>query len=186
MRVLATLALVILALTGCDRPQGQAAAGCAHEVSREVAWSGAEPDTITASSSGPTCLQAFVTLSIRNAAGDALWIHAGTYYDMVAGGVPPSDAAAVTSEQMETFLANWAEPTLGRTGALPEWRAAAATLTESASVFAYDTPFDRDTYEQLRARDLPTLCYAAAVEATQCLIIDPLSNAPTMIVAYGP
>ncbi|MEZ6022191.1 MAG: hypothetical protein R3C16_01975 [Hyphomonadaceae bacterium] len=36
----------------------------------------------------------------------------------------------------------------------------------------------------LRAGDLPMLCYAAAVEASQCLIIDPLSHAPAMIVAF--
>ena len=37
----------------------------------------------------------------------------------------------------------------------------------------------------LRARNLRMICYAAAVEATQCLVIDPASHAPTMIVAYG-
>jgi len=49
-----------------------------------------------------------------------------------------------------------------------------------------NTPFDRETYEMLRARNLAMICYAAAVEASQCLIIDPGSQAPTMIVAYGP
>ena len=45
---------------------------------------------------------------------------------------------------------------------LPEWREGVATLTESATTFAYDTPFDRETYEMLRARNLPMFCYAAA------------------------
>jgi len=38
----------------------------------------------------------------------------------------------------------------------------------------------------LRARNLPMICYAAAAEASQCLIVDPASHAPTMMVAYGP
>jgi hypothetical protein len=185
MRVLA-VALAALSLTACGQPQNRTDTSCAREVTREVIWSGVAPDIITARAEGPNCVQAFVTLSIRSAAGEALWIHAGTYYDMVAGGAPPMDAPEVSDEQMDAFLASWAKPTLSRTGALPTWGEDAATLAESASVFSYDTPFDRETYEALRARNLPTLCYAAAVEATQCLIVDPLSNAPAMIVAYGP
>jgi hypothetical protein len=69
---------------------------------------------------------------------------------------------------------------------LPEWREGVDTLSSSAPTFSYNTPFERNTYEMLRARSLPMICYAAAVEATQCLVIDPASNAPTMIVAYGP
>lgn len=185
MRALAIL-IAALFLASCGQPAEQTDAGCAREITREVAWSGAVPDRITASANGPSCLQAFVTLSIRAANGDALWIHAAPYYDMVAGGAPPPDAPAVSAERMDAFLSSWAEPTLGRSGTLPHWRAGSASLTESADTFAYDTPFDRDAYEQLRARDLPMLCYAAAAEASQCLIIDPLSGAPTMIVAYGP
>jgi hypothetical protein len=183
-----TLAFVfaVLTLAACGPPQRTDGTGCARFVSREVTWSGAAPDIITARADGPNCLQTFVTLSIRSAAGEALWIHAGTYYDMVAGGMPPSAAPNVSPEQMDAFLSGWAEPTLGRTSTLPQWRNGAATLTESADIFAYDTPFDRETYEALRARNLPTLCYAAAVEATHCLIVDPLSGAPAMIVAYGP
>ena len=61
-----------------------------------------------------------------------------------------------------------------------------ASVPESAETFAYETQFDRATYEMLRARDLAMICYAAAVEATQCLIIDPASNAPTIMTSYGP
>lgn len=181
-----TILVAALVLANCSRPTEQTDAGCAREITREVAWSGAAPDRITASSSGPSCLQSFVTLSIRAANGDTLWVHAAPYYDMVAGGAPPPDARPISTAQMDTFLNGWAEPTLGRSSTLPQWREGIATLTESAATFSYDTPFDRETYEQLRARDLPMLCYAAAAEASQCLIVDPFSGAPTMIVAYGP
>jgi hypothetical protein len=150
-------------------------------------WSNeASPDIILASSQGPSCAQAAVTLVARNAGGDPLWAFASTYYDMTMGGVPPEGAPAVSNEQMDEFLAGWANVTTMRSGELPEWREGVGTLTESATTFAYDTPFDREAYEMLRARNLPMICYAAAVEATQCLIVDPASHAPTMMVAYGP
>jgi hypothetical protein len=102
------------------------------------------------------------------------------------GGIPPEGAAAITDEQMDTFLAGWADVTLQRSGELPQWREGFDTLSASAQTFSYDTPFDRETYEMLRARNLEMICYAAAVEASQCLIIDPASHAPIMMVAYGP
>jgi hypothetical protein len=135
---------------------------------------------------GPSCAQAVVTFVARNAEGDALWAFASTYYDMTAGGLPPEDAPGVSNEEMDRFLAGWADVSEMRSGELPEWRADAESLSASAQTFSYHTPFDRETYELLRARDLPMICYAAAVEGVQCLIIDPASHAPAMIVAYGP
>ncbi len=185
MRLLA-IAAFVLTLAACSRPAPQQA-GCARTATHDVVWSQAgAPDAITASSQGPSCAQAVVTFVARNAAGDPLWAFASTYYDMTMGGVPPEGAPPVTQAQMDTFLSSWADVTASHTNTLPQWREGVATLTQSASTFAYDTPFDRETYEMLRARDLPMICYAAAVEATQCLIVDPASHAPTMMVAYGP
>jgi hypothetical protein len=180
--------LAALALAACGQ-QTQTAGGadCARSATHEVTWSSLEaPDVITTRSEGPSCAQAVVTFIARNAAGDALWAFASTYYDLTAGGIPPDGAPAVTNEQMDTFLAGWADVSESRSGELPEWRADAESLSASAQTFSYDTPFDRETYEMLRARNLPMICYAAAVEGTQCLIMDPASHAPIMIVAYGP
>ncbi len=183
-----TLVLVAaLALSACGERRQTAASGCARVATHEVAWTNPDsPDTITTRSDGPSCAQAVVTFVVRNAAGDALWAFASTYYDLTAGGMAPQNAPAVSAEEMDSFLAGWADVSETRSGDLPQWREDAATLTESATTFAYETPFDRETYEMLRARNLPTICYAAAVEATQCLIIDPASLSPAMIVAYGP
>lgn len=177
-----------LTLTACGaRETVTAGQGCAREAAHEVTWtSEIAPDTITTRSDGPSCTQAVVTFTARNAAGDPLWTFASTYYDLTAGGLPPEGASPATEEQMDTFLAGWANVTVTTSSTLPEWRAGVSTLTESAPTFAYDTPFERETYETLRARDLRMICYAAAVEATQCLVIDPATSAPTMIVAYGP
>jgi hypothetical protein len=181
-------AFLALALGACgDRATTDAAQGCARAATNDVTWSNAGvADTITTRAEGPSCSQAIVTFALRNAEGDALWAFASTYYDLTAGGAPPADAPAVTEAQMDEFLTGWANVSEGRSNDLPEWRADAETLSASAQTFSYDTPFDRETYEMLRGRNLPMICYAAAVEGTQCLIMDPASHAPIMIVAYGP
>lgn len=188
MRIL-ILAATALALSACGQRQETAATSgaCERVATHEVTWTNTEqPDTITTRSEGPSCAQAVVTLVARNADGDALWAFSSTYYDLTAGGIPPEGAPPVTNEQMDTFLAGWANVSESRTSTLPEWTEGAETLSAAAQTFSYDTPFDRETYEMLRGRDLRMICYAAAVEGTQCLIIDPLANAPLMFVAYGP
>ncbi len=188
MRCLAfVIATLVLAACGEQRDTSATGSACSRVASHEISWTDENaPDVITARSDGPSCLQAVVTFVARDAAGGVLWAFASPYYDLAVGGMPPEEAPAVTAEEMDRFLAGWVDVTEMRSNELPEWREGAATLTDSADVFAYDTPFDRETYEMLRARELRMICYAAAVEATQCLIVDPLSNAPTMIVAYGP
>jgi hypothetical protein len=178
-----------LALSACGPTGGDTASNadaCARSTTHEVTWSGEAPDTITTTAEGPSCAQAVVTFVIRNAGGDPLWAFASTYYDLTMGGVPPEGAEPVSNERMDEFLAGWANVTEQRTTELPEWRDGFDSLSASAQTFSYDTPFDRETYGMLRDRNLPMLCYAAAVEGSQCLIIDPASRAPIMMVAYGP
>ena len=180
---------VALALAACgqQRETANSNEACARSATHQVTWTNADaPDVITTRADGPSCAQAVVTFIARNAQGDALWAFASTYYDLTAGGVPPEGAPAVSIEEMDRFLAGWADVTEMRSSELPQWREDAATLTESATTFAYETPFDRETYEMLRSRNLPMICYASAAEATQCLIVDPASQTPTMMVAYGP
>ncbi|MGD9981455.1 MAG: hypothetical protein AB7H66_13210 [Hyphomonadaceae bacterium] len=186
MRIL--LAAAALALSACGQTDTTApnASACARSATHEVTWSSATPDTITTQSGGPSCAQAVVTFVVRNADGDPLWAFASTYYDLTMGGVPPGGATPVSNEQMDEFLRGWADVTEQRTGDLPEWREGFDSLSASAQTFSYDTPFDRETYEMLRARNLQMICYAAAVEGSQCLIVDPASHAPIMMVAYGP
>jgi hypothetical protein len=187
MRILLLAAALALSACGQRSPETQVMNGCGNTVRHEVAWSNeARPDIILASSEGPSCAQAVVTLVIRNADGDPLWAFASTYYDLTMGGVPPEGAEAISDERMEEFLTGWANVTEQTSNELPEWREGFDSLSASAQTFSYDTPFDRETYEMLRGRNLRMLCYAAAVEGSQCLIIDPASQAPIMIVAFGP
>jgi|GEM_PF-2121473 len=188
MRLLVMAAAVLLSACGQADEADIRETACALSATQEIAWTQAQtPDVITTHAAGPTCAQAVVTFTARSADGDPLWVFASTYHELTVGGAFPREGAPeISREQMESFLTSWADVTTSRTSALPEWRADAASLTESAETFAYETQFDRATYEMLRARDLAMICYAAAVEATQCLIIDPASNAPTIMTSYGP
>lgn len=169
------------------QPREEAANMCAHSLTHQVRWSSeTESDAITARAEGPSCKQAIVTLEIRNAEGDPLWVFATTHYDMTAGGIPAEGAPAVSAAQMEAFLEGWSRVSEARSGALPAWADGASAPATGENGLTYTTPFDRETYEALRQRNLRELCYAAAVAATQCLVIDPGSNAPTQIVAFGP
>jgi hypothetical protein len=184
------LALALSALAACGQTEtatpSATASGCAREATHQVAWTGAEAtDVVTARSEGPSCAQAVVTLVIRNANGDALWAFASKHVDLTMGGAGPEGAPDVTDEQMDAFLQGWANVSMMRSTELPEWRADAETLSASVQELSYDTPFNREAYEMLRTSDLPLLCYAAGAESSQCLIIDPASNSPIMIVAFG-
>lgn len=181
------LALAALALSACGQNEDAAqSASCNLSATSDIAWTQSEAgESVTALASGPSCRQAALLLVVRSAAGDPLWVFASTYDHMTIG-APAPDAPAVTPEQMEAFLTSWAGVTLSQTSALPQWRADAATLNESASVFTYETALARDAYEAVRASDQRMLCYAAGVDSTQCLITDSVTGAPILIAAYGP
>ncbi|MBL8535951.1 MAG: hypothetical protein JNM59_00955 [Hyphomonadaceae bacterium] len=182
-----TLAFIAIALGACAPAPAPSLEGCRLNATHNVTWSNTSAqDVVTARADGPTCAQAVVNFTVRNANGDPLWTFASTYYDMTIGGAPPPNTSAPTDAEVGAFLNGWANVEVTRSSDLPSWSEGAASLSESASTFSYDTAFDREAYEALRARGSPMLCFAAAAEAVRCLVIAPLSNAPTEIVAYGP
>lgn len=180
---------VLLTLAACGPREAREHAGvegCALSATHEIAWSAdGAPDTVTARAEGPTCAQAFVTLTIRGAQGEPLWAYASTHYAMTAGdGALPADAPAVSNEAMSEFLRNWANIAVQHSNELPAWREGEAG--PRGETFGYHTDFPRDAYEMLRERNLTMACYASGAEAVECLVIDPFSHAPAKIVAYGP
>ena len=162
-----------------------ASSGCEHSATHQVLWTDAERlDTITVRAEGPSCAQATVSFIARNAQGDPLWTFINTYRDMTTGGAATNDMQAVSPEQVGHFLAGWANVTAQTSGQLPEWREGAENVGSNGGL-SYTTSFSREFYEAMRERNSRMICYAAAVAATQCLVIDPSSNSPAMIVAYG-
>lgn len=186
----ALFGILALSLAACGQQQTESASaenGCALSATHELNWSSdTQSDIVTATAHGPSCGQAIVTLVVRNAAGDPLWTLSRTYLDMVAGGGGPGAPPPVSDEEMQRFLDGWVDLSLGRSSELPAWTESAATLGDAVQGMSYATNFDRDTYEMLRASNLPQICYAAATEGSECLIIDPASHTPAMIVAFGP
>lgn len=176
------IALAACALASCTpsplRPV--AAADCSQSVDRAVRFSSAEiNDVITVASSGPSCAQAVLNFTLRSADGDPLWTFATTLHDM--GG-----PEAPTPEDVQVLLTRWVTVEVTHTGTLPEWRQGAESLGDSVDEGgSYETPFARETYEALRSRHLPLLCFLNSRESSQCLIIDPASGAPTVIVFRG-
>lgn len=182
------IAFALLALGACGERQtsSNTAAGCERVATHEVTWTDPNaPDTITARSFGPSCAQVVVLLVARNADGDALWQSSSTYHEMNGGGVPPIDAAPITDEDMDRFLRSWADVTVTTTNALPAWREGSATIGDEGALLSYDTSLDRQGYEALRAQNLRVVCYAVALETSNCLIIDPVLGVPTQIAASG-
>jgi hypothetical protein len=184
------LGAAALLLCACGQQAQTASApnpsGCTRSASHQVVWTDPQaPDSITVGSEGPSCVQAVVSLVARNARGDPLWTFINTCHDMTTGGVATDDATVVSSEQVGHFLAGWANVTAQTSDLLPEWREGADNVGTNGGL-TYTTAFSRESYEAMRQRNLRMICYAAAVEATQCLVLDPSSNSPVMIVAYGP
>lgn len=184
-------AVALFALSACGQSETSApaasASACAREATHEISWSGeGATDIVTASSNGPSCAQAVVTLIARSADGDPLLAFSSSFYDLTAGGVGPEGAAPVSDEQMDTFLQGWANVSIMPSSELPEWREGVPTLTQNVEGFSYDTPFGREAYEMLRTRGQSLLCYAASAEGSQCLIMDPATQSPIPFVAFGP
>ena len=184
--VLAAAALCVCACGQQTTQAPQAASGCALSATQHVTWSNAEtPDTITTRADGPACARAVVSFTVLDARGNSVWRFNSTYHDMTVGGAAPADAPAVSPEQAARFLASWTNVTVQTSDRLPEWRDGAAEIVGQGGL-RYSTALTRERYEAMRHGNLRMICYAAAVDTTQCLVIDPTSNSPTMIAAYGP
>ncbi len=158
------------------------ARGCNQQRQAPVTFSNpARPDMITVRAEGPSCDQAVLTFVLRNAEGDVLWAMADTMRGMTISDPPFTDA------QVSEFLRMWSEARSDRTGELPEWTEGAESLqaahADEGGVIS--TPFTRADYESNRARNLSMLCMLNGHESGQCLIIDPLSNAPTIMMFQG-
>lgn len=185
-------ALAALALSACGQAENTKttdnteAASCVHSARHAVEWSrDGVNDVITTSSDGPTCKQAAVTLVVRNADGNPLWVFASSHAALSTGDVLLTNPQDVSPEQIEAFLASWGEVSATRSGTLPEWAPDAAAPAAVDTAFTYQTPLAREAYNALRGSDVRMICYAVAVFTTQCLVIDPQSMRPTPIVTYG-
>jgi hypothetical protein len=156
----AALALCGAAVAACDQSASPGRSGCAEEASS--LWG---PYRVEASSSGPDCARAVVTLAVRNKSGAAAWVHAAPGAQLM------TFAQVKTRAEMAKALAEWLEqnPSFDNTAELLPW--SQGTAQPSAEFPFYpDEGVDREYYEGLRAAKLAMFCYVQGMESLACIV----------------
>lgn len=166
------ITIAALALSACGQAARNSSAGdCAFETTREIAWpEGDLTLNAAAQSAGETCAGAELSLELRASDGAVLHRVAAPYYALAFGGAAPAEPPAVAREEVERFLAGWADLRPIRASALPEWREGAAQPGDGA--LPYRAAIARDAYERYRSANLPALCLAVRVDGVTCIVIE--------------
>lgn len=135
-----------------------------------VPWeAGGAQYSVEAATTGPDCARSVATLVIRDGSGVPLYadVHMSEHVMVLA---PARDAAA-----METALREWADPagntTMQTSSALPEWPANAEGPQNGEFPFYPEAGYDRDSYNTLRANNLPLFCYVQGMESMACVAL---------------
>jgi hypothetical protein len=153
--------LLVLALGACAP---RAPANCEFTAERDAAFTSAEPtDRIIARSLGPSCDKAVATLIVTSAEGHPVWAFAAPL-PRVFG----DDYLSPPSEEVEALLQRWTESAVLRTSAAPAWPR--SMLHHPAGVAV---ALDRDTYADIRERDLPMLCHLTSPARETCVFYEP-------------
>lgn len=160
VRGAAALALCGAAVVACDQSAAPGRSGCAEEASS--LWG---PYRVEASSSGPDCANAVVTLAVRNKSGAAAWVHAAP------GAQVMTFAQVKTRGEMAKALGEWLvqNPSFDNTAELLPW-AQGATQPSAEFPFYPDEGVDREMYEGLRAAKLAMFCYVQGMESLACVV----------------
>ena len=143
--------------------------GCAATV--EKAWGAGSADgrpglVVKGWTSGPTCKSAIVTLGVYDEGG--LPIYAWASAAQFIFGLQNAN----TAEEMKAALNEWNGPDNlppDTTGTLPPWNETSGQPDQAEFFFIPQDGMDKATYENLRKRNLPLLCYPQGRESTLCL-----------------
>lgn len=148
--------IVFIALLGaCARH-----AGCDMEVTRDVSFSSPTArETVIARAMGPDCDKAVGVYAIHDEEGRPIWSWSAPL-PRAFGHVFENEAA------MREFLHRWAQPRLSTTQSATEWSLLAPG----------QTTFDRLTYEDIRARNLPMLCHYSGTARETCVFWEPAAG----------
>lgn len=152
----AAIMLALFALAACAPRQEST---CNLSFDREIAFTAPDAaDVVTVRTFGPACDRTVGLFTVVNGDGDPLWAWAAPLHNAFGDAF-----LGASAETMQTFLERWSQPTIERTSAAPPW-----PLPESAR-----TTLDRQTYEDIRARDLPMLCHASGTAIEACVFWEP-------------
>jgi len=163
----ALVAAAIVAAVLSSSP-GAAPAGC--NVRARVPWLIVSGRALVAEamSDGPSCVNAVVTLVVRNAAGQPIWT------DSRIGSQVMIFAGVSNARDMARNLKDWLDQrrsALPRTDALPDWPMGAPSPTAGEFPFYPDGDVGRETYVKLRNAKLPLFCYVQGMESMACVAL---------------
>ncbi len=190
--VLGAFALVLIAAGALvfvfSRPERSAAQACRLNARHELNFTSASArDAVSVEAVGASCAGATATLILADARGAELYRYSTDYLALAYGGPRPEGAPDVASEEVRSFLGAWADVSLSHAGVLPAWPEGAAQLSSvDAGALRADTPLAREPYEAARRADTPTLCFAASLEVTHCLVYDARTRKAQLLAALGP
>lgn len=166
-------------------PAAASASECAATVERKLAFVSAEGDTVTIAASGP-CAAVIFNYSVAVPALGVVWRDAIPRASLDMADADP-DGATPSEAEIKTALASFVERV--RVGAadqiLPVWPAGAAKLSDAGSASMQDTALAREEYEDIRARKIPTLCYASGVEEQKCIAVEQGERAALHVATLG-
>lgn len=150
------LFLALAAAAACAQP---APPQCNLSFDREVAFTRPDAaDIVTVRTFGESCDLTVGLFTVSEADGNPIWAWAGPLHQTYGAAL-----AGANEESMQEFLERWSQPTIATTSAAPPW-----PLPEHAR-----TSFDRLTYEDIRARNLPMLCHSSGTTTEVCVFWEP-------------
>lgn len=162
MKRLLILFFGLVAAASCDT---QAPTSCDLEVSTTIALTNAEAqDMLTARARGPSCDKTIGAYEIRTSEGFPVWSWSAPLAHRFGDVFEPEG-----QEYMHEFLTRWTSPEIITTQAAPPFD----------DLDAGQTSFDKLTYEDVRARNLPMLCHFVATARQTCVFWEPAAGGAT-------
>lgn len=158
-------------------PHRASGEGCAVSAERTIAFSSPN-DRVVAALDGPRCDALAATLTIRRPDGALVWTYAVRADWLAPEALGPGASKAAASAAAEA----WSNVTVQRTGQFAAWPQTVPGVEPTADM---RTPFDREGYEEIRARNLPVVCFATGAETIDCLFWDPDAQMAQIIYDAG-
>jgi hypothetical protein len=150
--------LLALALTLCACSRSADDTRCDSEASNAVAFSSPDAhDAVEARAIGADCGAAVAVYVVRSHEGVPIYAWAAPMHPTFGDSFAPRVEQPLSRREMQSFLDRWAAAASATTGAAPAWHEGIVT------------PFARETYEDIRARDAPMLCFLSGVARETCI-----------------
>jgi hypothetical protein len=167
------LGLVVL---GCQQAP-PSPRGCAISVDRPISFTAPDAgDRIFAQTVGQTCTNAVAVLTIRDPDGAAIWAFAMPFRQGIGGALISPDGADLSAEAVTAALTTWIEGAPRPASTVVDWPAGATAPEGESRNARWITTLDPLTYRDIRARNLPVLCYVSGPRRSQCVFFEPAAG----------